>query len=342
MVRELLRALAAREDNHSYRCYARARWQEALDQRFGWELIGSRDPLWHARTAAAASRDCDVFLSCDSYLTVPLLRVPALAIVYDMIAFEPAMCPNRRSALIERLTLGFAVRRGRGLVCPTHATADALLARFPAARGKVTLAPLAVSPALSAPSVEELEHLPAGDFVLVVGTLEPRKNLPRLVAGYAALPRALQDAHPLVVVGARGWDAGPTLAAMRSLGDRCTLLGHVSDGALAELYRRCALFCYPSLGEGFGLPVLEAMAAGAAVLTSGVSSLPEVGGDGAEYVDPASVASIAAGLERMLSSPERRAALGARAKARAGEFSWARTAAIVLAALERAAGATIS
>ena len=174
--------------------------------------------------------------------------------------------------------------------------------------------------------------------MLAVGTLEPRKNLPRLVAGYSALPRALQDAHSLVVVGARGWDTGPTLAALRSLGDRCLLLGHVSDATLAELYRRCAVFCYPSLGEGFGLPVLEAMAAGAAVLTSNLSSLPEVGGDAVEYVDPVSVESIAAGLERLLASPQRRAALGARALERAGKFSWERTAALTLAALERAAG----
>ena len=355
VVRELLRALSAREDPHTYRCYARARWHEPLDHRFHWELIGTPDPIWHARTAAAASRECDVFLSSNSYLTVPLLRVPAVAIVYDLITFDPAMSPNRRSALIERLTLGVVVRRARGLVCISQATADALLARFPAARGKVTVAPLGVSPSLplraasssapaasaarsSAPAAEELAGLPPDGFVLAVGTLEPRKNLPRLVAAYAALPSALQEAHPLVVVGARGWDTGQTLAALRSLGDRCTMLGHVSDVALAQLYRRCAVFCYPSLGEGFGLPVLEAMAAGAAVLTAANSSLPEVGGDAVEYADAGEVASIAAGLERLLGSPARRAELGALALERATMFSWARFAEHTLAALELAAG----
>jgi alpha-1,3-rhamnosyl/mannosyltransferase len=159
------------------------------------------------------------------------------------------------------------------------------------------------------------------------------------VAAYAALPSALQDAHPLVVVGARGWSTGPTLAALRSLGEHCIRLGHVSDGALAELYRRAAVFCYPSLGEGFGLPVLEAMAAGAAVVTSSVSSLPEVGGDAVEYVDPRSVASLAAGLERVLNSSELRCTLGARGRKRAADFSWERTAQLMLAALEGAAGA---
>src|SRR6202140_5677268 len=92
------------------------------------------------------------------------------------------------------------------------------------------------------------------------------------------MPREVHYKHPLVVVGALGWETNGALGALQSLGERCTMLGYVSDAALAELYRRCAVFCYPSLGEGFGLPVLEAMAAGAPVLTSPVSSLPAVGG----------------------------------------------------------------
>lgn len=190
---------------------------------------------------------------------------------------------------------------------------------------------------LSAPAPGELEDLPAPGFVLAVGTLEPRKNLPRLVEAYSILPHELQAAHPLIVVGAQGWRTGPTLAALRSLGDRCRLLGHVSDAALAELYRRCAVFCYPSLAEGFGLPVLEAMAAGAAVITSDVSSLPEVGGDAVEYVHPTSVASIQAALERLLRSSDRRSELGVRGPERARQFSWDRTARLMLRALEGAA-----
>jgi glycosyltransferase involved in cell wall biosynthesis len=256
-----------------------------------------------------------------------------VAIVYDLITFEPAMRPNRRSVLIERLTLGAAVRRARGLLCISQATAEALVSRFPHAAGNITVAPLGVSSALSPAATEELAELPPAGFVLAVGTLEPRKNLPRLVAAYATLPRELQDAHPLVVVGSRGWQSGETLSALRSLRNRSAILGHVSDGALAELYRRCAVFCYPSLGEGFGLPVLEAMAAGAAVVTSNMSSLPEVGGEAVEYVDPRDAPSIAAGLDRLLQSESRRAELGELAHARAMHFSWAQFAESTLLAL---------
>jgi glycosyltransferase involved in cell wall biosynthesis len=337
VVRELLRALAAREEGHRYVLYARTAWEEPLDERFSWRPIKARDPWWNLLTARAASRECDVLLSSNSYLTAIFTRVPAVAIVYDMVTFKPSMRPNRRSTVIERLTLGPAVRRCAALLAISQATADALTARFPKAAGRTVVAPLGVTASLSDTlAADEAQTLPAPGFVLAVGTLEPRKNLPRLVAAYAQLEEQLQQQHPLVVVGALGWETGETLDALRSLGERCTMLGYVSDAALAELYRRCAVFCYPSLGEGFGLPVLEAMAVGAAVLTSNLSSLPEVGGDAVEYADPHDTASIAAGLRRILADAAHRTELARRAKQRAGEFSWESFTRIVLQTLEDA------
>jgi glycosyltransferase involved in cell wall biosynthesis len=338
LVRELLLALRARDDDHRYLLYAREPWKEDLGERFTWRLIRARDPWWHVKTARAADRACDVFLSSNSYLTPLFLRVPAVPIVYDLTTFERSMRPNRRSTIVERLTLGPAVRRSAALLAISHATADALLERFPGAAGRTVVAPLGVAPSLSNRlDPAEANQLPAPGFVLAVGTLEPRKNLPRLVAAYSTLDAELQRLHPLVVVGALGWEMGETLAALRALGERCTMLGYVSDAALAELYRRCAAFCYPSLGEGFGLPVLEAMAAGAVVLTSNISSLPEVGGEAVEYVDPHDTGSIAAGLRRLLTDDARRVDLAQRAEARAREFSWERFTEIVVATLEGAA-----
>ena len=210
--------------------------------------------------------------------------------------------------------------------------------RFPVAAGKTVVAPLGTTPRLLAnASPTELAGLPAPGFVLAVGTLEPRKNLPRLVAAYGRLDEATQARHPLVVVGATGWQTGETLRALRSLGERCLVLGHVSDAALGELYRRCEVFCYPSLGEGFGLPVLEAMAVGAVVVTSDVSSLPEVGGEAVQYVDPFSEESIHEGLKRVLEDARLREDLSGRAAARAKGFSWERFGETVLETLEQAA-----
>jgi alpha-1,3-rhamnosyl/mannosyltransferase len=341
-VREVLCALASREDDDvRYVCYAREVWGGLPQTRFHWRLHAAADPWWHLLAARAANRECDVFLSTNSYLTTWFLRIPAAPVVYDMVAFDRAHQPNRRSALIERATLGVAVRRSCAFIAISQATADDFERRFPRAAGRVTVAPLAVAPQLT-PSEQPLEQgsmtaaveqLREGGFVLAVGTLEPRKNLPRLVEAYRLLPEALQREHPLVVVGDLGWRTDATLASLASLGERCVVLDNVPDATLAELYRRCAVFCYPSLHEGFGLPVLEAMAAGAAVLSSNVSSLPEVGGDAVAYADPLDVAAIAAALSELLSDPQRRAALSVAARARADEFSWERTAAIVLATL---------
>ncbi len=359
VVRELLRALAAREETgnaHRYILYAREAWNGAeLGERFQWRLLESRDPWWHVRAARAANTECDVFLSSNSYLTSRFLRIPSVAIVYDLATFERSMRPKRRSLVIERLTLGSAVKRSAKLLAISQATAEALITRFPGAARRTVVAPLGVAPGLdgaaagrSGEIAEQRENpdgavpggaeatLPPPGFVLAVGTLEPRKNLPRLVEAYAALPTELQHAHPLVVVGPMGWEANGTMRALGSLGERCKLLGHVSDAELAELYCRCAVFCYPSLGEGFGLPVLEAMAAGAAVLTSNISSLPEVGGEAVAYADPLQAAAIGEQLQRLLLDEPLRAELSSRASARAKEFSWASFAETVLAVLEEA------
>jgi glycosyltransferase involved in cell wall biosynthesis len=342
VVRELLRALADRaDDGLRFVLYGRTAWgEELLDARFRWRLISRRDPWWHLVCARAANRECGVFLSSNSYLTGLFLRVPDVPIVYDLTTFEPAMRPNRRSVLIERATLGTTARRASLVLAISEATGRELTERFPAAAGKTVVAPLGVAPTLTeAPPEKELAELPAPGFVLAVGTLEPRKNLPRLVEAYAGLDADLRARHMLVVVGAAGWETGETLRALRSLGEHCGLLGYVSDAALAELYRRCAVFCYPSLGEGFGLPVLEAMAAGAAVVTSDISSLPEVGSDAVEYVDPSSAQSIRTGLRLVLEDEARRTELARRGRERAREFSWTRFAETVAATLRRAAAA---
>jgi glycosyltransferase involved in cell wall biosynthesis len=337
VVRELLRALSARDDGHRYLLYTRQEWSEPLGERFEWRHIPARDPIWHLRAARAASRECDAFLSTNSYLTAWFARIPVAPMVFDLVAFDPALRPQRRSGLIERATLPFAVGRSAALIAISQATADDLVSRFPRAVEKVVVAPLAAASALAAPASALPAGVPERDFVLAVGTLEPRKNLPRLVAAYRRLPAALQAAHPLVITGRLGWDATETLEAIDTLGEHAIQTGFVPDDQLALLYRRCGLFAYPSLGEGFGLPVLEAMAAGAPVLTSDRSSLPEVGGEAAAYCDPTDELAIAQALRSLLEDPARLREMRRAGVTRASEFSWARTADVVVRTLERIA-----
>jgi glycosyltransferase involved in cell wall biosynthesis len=142
--------------------------------------------------------------------------------------------------------------------------------------------------------------------------------------------------HPLVVVGPRGWEVDELLRSIAGADD-VRLLGFVPDEDLAGLYELCTVFAYPSLYEGFGLPVLEAMQSGAPVVTSNVSSLPEVGGDAVRYVDPRSVQEIREAVLELLESPARRADLARRGRARAAGFSWDRAGVETLTVLGRLA-----
>jgi glycosyltransferase involved in cell wall biosynthesis len=340
VVRELLEALAGLPGEHSYVLYCRRPGDLALDGRFRWETVESPDPLWHLRTALAASRACDVFLSTNSYLTAWFLRVPTAIIVYDLIPFRPGAHAQRRSQLIEKATIRPALRRARSLVCISEATRSDLVELFPYASPKARVVRLAVSDRLRRTRSEaELASVRGrlgldGSFVLCAGTLEPRKNLVRLIDAFIGLPDELRAPHMLAVVGPKGWEAEEIHRRISEAGASVKLLGYVSDDELAALYQACTLFCYPSLYEGFGLPVLEAMTCGSPVLTSRVSSMPEIAGDAALYVDPLDVADIRAGLVRLLSSEEERRSLAERGRTRAANFAWERTAREMLEALE--------
>ena len=175
-------------------------------------------------------------------------------------------------------------------------------------------------------------RLESGRFWLTVGTLEPRKNLRRLLQAYAAAPPGTPAAElSLVLTGGRGWLEDDLNIYIRELGiaDRVILTGYVSDSELAWLYAHCYAFVYPSLYEGFGMPVLEAMSLGAAVITSRTTSLPEVGGPAARYVDPRSCAEIGSALHSLAGDPGQRERQREKSRQQARKFSWPACAAAV-------------
>ncbi len=177
-------------------------------------------------------------------------------------------------------------------------------------------------------------------YVLHVGTLEPRKNLVRLLSAYRRAGATLADWPALVLVGEPGWgtDAVRKAIAHLGLGDRVRLTGAVAGADLPALYSAAEAFVYPSLYEGFGLPPLEAMACGVPVITSEVASLPEVVGDAALRIDPRDEAALADALTRVLTDAALRASLRARGPARAQHFTWERCARATLAVYEEALG----
>jgi alpha-1,3-rhamnosyl/mannosyltransferase len=157
-----------------------------------------------------------------------------------------------------------------------------------------------------------------------------------LVEAFTGLDDAVRGEHRLVLVGPLGWDTGDTVSAIAAHPERDAALGAVDDADLPALYRNATAFAYPSLYEGFGLPVLEAMIAGVPVLTSNTSSMPEVGGDAAVYVAPRNVGDLRRGLAELLGDAALRARLATAGPARAATFSWARYGAAMRGLCERA------
>ncbi len=257
-------------------------------------------------------------------------KAPLVASVWDLsFVHDPSMFTKRGISVFTRF-LHLVREHAAMVICPSEATrrdcADAGIDP-----GRLCVVPLATR-VVPAGSVEVARVRAAyrldRPYVLFVGTVEPRKNLGRLLEAFARLGDV--DAE-LVLVGPEGWRTDlPETSARR--------LGFVPGADLAALYAGAAVVAYPSLREGFGLPVLDAMAQGAAVVTSATTSTAEVAADTALLVDPLDVDAIAGALRRILDDPELAARLGAAAQTRAAEFTWERTADGVAAAYEAALG----
>lgn len=267
----------------------------------------------------------------------PPTRTRRLVLTIHDLAFrlEPETAPLATRRWLDRLDR--ALRQAARIIVPSHGTRNDLLEHYPVEPERVRVIPHGVDavrfrrPAESIIQQTRQRHGIDGPYLLFLGGIEPRKNLPTMVRAFAGLPRDL-DAQLVIAGGSVAWNPEGRELLDRALGAlspsarrRVRVTGYVPEPEKVALLAGAEGLVYASLYEGFGFPVLEAMAAGTPVLTSDLSSLPEVAGDAAFLVDPRSEEAIAEGMERLLQDADLRARLAAAGQERASAFRWEET-----------------
>jgi glycosyltransferase involved in cell wall biosynthesis len=270
-----------------------------------------RDTAWYQGVLPRAAREDGVdVLHCPTQRAPVRPGLPLVVTIHDVAVLRHPKAFNLWTRRYSTLTLPRVARAATTIVVGSTFTRDEVSELLRVPESKIRVIPYGVGGSFTAPEGPSA----AGDYVLAVSTLEPRKNLPRLVDGFR---RAQLDGLELRIVGAQGW------GEVEVGGDGVRWLGEISDGELAQQYRGAACAAYVSLYEGFGLPVLEAMASGTSVVAPTGPPYTEFADGVAVMVDPRDPDSIAAGLREAI---ERRGELGARGRERAREFSWSRAA----------------
>ena len=351
---QLARGLAREASVRSLRLFSAYRWVDDAEEALrvnrhvatlrrvapfkrlaleGYTALRARLFRHHARHLT------DHVLHAPNFVLMPF-DGPAVATVHDLSYLRyPQHHPLERVRFLAR-HLPPTLQRADALIVDSLAVREELLSVFGVDERKLHVVPLGVDASFHprgeaelAPELVSLGLAPRG-YLLAVATLEPRKNLVRLVQAYAGLPAPLRARLPLALAGARGWLDAPLREALEPLEARGEVrrLGYLDESRLAAVYAGALGFALPSLYEGFGLPVLEAMASGVPVLTSHDGALAEVAGAAALTVDPLDVAAIRAGLLRLAEDGDWRSAAARRGVEIASAYTWSRCVAGTLAA----------
>ena len=349
----LVEALAEVDGENRYTVYVT---RPEAEQRFAgrWPRVGVRRTLPHTplvRIPLTLSRELrrrPVDALHVQYTAPPFAPCPVVATIHDLSFEHLPETFKRRSRVQLRLTVRRTARAAAHVIAPSEYTRRDLIETYGLDPGRVSVVPLAAAPHFRpVGDAAEVARVRArygigGEYVLAVGSIQPRKNLARLVRAYADLRRARGRSNlpQLVLVGRQAWLYGETLRAVEESGarDSIILTGYVSEGDLPALYTGALCFAYPSFFEGFGLPPLEAMRCGAPVLAGGLTSLPEVVGDAGLLVDPLDTGAIASALARLIDDEALRRELRERGLDRARSFDWRHTARMTLEVYRRVTG----
>jgi len=277
-----------------------------------------------------AEERTDVLLSAVT-IAPARLSIPYVPVVHDLTPLTHPEWHRRKTIAAFVPWIERTLERAANVIAVSQATAREISARFPEVGRKITVVSHGVDPSFSAEgSPEEAaavrrEHVDGRPFILSFATLEPRKNLGALVAACERLWRERPERPDLLLAGGAGWKSAPLLAAIERspFRERIHRTGYVAAEAVPSLFRAAEAFCYPSHAEGFGLPVLEAMACGTPAVISTAPALLELAGDAALSAPPGEESTLAEALASVLEDREIRQRCRERGLARASQFTWA-------------------
>lgn len=268
-----------------------------------------------------------------NYILPPGVRGKKVVVVHDMVFKD---CPETTSAKTRFLLNTFlkrSMKRADRVITVSEFSKQRIQHYYDISDEKISIVPCGVDTDRYRPLDDDddsvLEAIKRkygieGEYILYLGTIEPRKNILNLIKAYEKFTESGQDFPKLVIAGGKGWlfDEIFEYVDKHALNDRVIFTGYIQDNEKAPLLGGAEIFCFPSLYEGFGIPILEAMACGTPVLTANAASLPEVGGNACEYCDPLSAESIKDGLERLWSDPETRSRLSSEGIEQAKKYTW--------------------
>lgn len=291
----------------------------------------------------------DVFFSPTHYAP-RFSPVPTVVSVMDLsYLYFPEMF-NKSDLLQLRSWTAYSVKKASKILTISNSSKDDIIKEYKVGKDKVVVTHLGIKNTVTlTPHIYSMSQLKAkyglsDNYLLFVGTLQPRKNIKRLIEAFEKVIKPKVESHTvndlqLIIVGRKGWLYEEILDAPKDLGieQHVKFLENVQDDELPLFYKHALMFVLPSLYEGFGLPVLEAMKQGCPVITSNISSLPEAGGDAALYVDPEDIDDIAEKITQLVKNEKLRKELVEKGKAQVKKFSWEKTAKETLQVLEEVA-----
>ncbi|MFH1012362.1 MAG: glycosyltransferase family 1 protein [Candidatus Peregrinibacteria bacterium] len=342
----VLKSILNNDRKNEYYLYTNCDWPNTYQHLSNVHVvkIWGKGLFWHWRFYRSLLKNkVDILLATESYI-IPFLHDPEKLkvglVVHDLVAFKSPAKHQKKATVIERLTLRRAVKKSRWIFTVSEYTKRDLVGRYPRLNlaGKIAVVYAGVRDAFArkfdANKLIEVQrrYNIDPDYIMMAGTLEPRKNITGALEAYSLISPHNQQRYRFLIAGKKGWYYKKIFKKVKTLKlvGRVKFLEYIPDEDLAVLMQGSKVFLFPSFYEGFGLPILEAMQCGVPVLASRVSSIPELGIDAIHYADPHDPIDIADGLTQLLDNEDYRKQLRQKGFEQVKNFSWGKTAQKIL------------